>query len=161
VFSKRKVRAPADILARTLFDEFVEKQIPETRELLSGDAKTHPMLDSQIKLYQFASVLLAVLDAERRNKAFTPVRESLERCFFPPSFAEGATVLDELRHAMSDLASLIQPDGEPRPESWARSWLARVGIDESNPATLLLFAIRWPDHYVAVAKSLREFTPVA
>jgi hypothetical protein len=162
MFWDRKIRVPADALAKALIQECVETPIPKTRELFppTSDATGYPTIAQQLRLYQFASVLLAVLDAERSNPAFTPVREALERHYFPPTFAQGARQLDELRSAMADLVTLIQPEGEPRPMSWALNWLKRIGVDESNPATLGMFALRWPSHYTAVAKSLKQSKPI-
>lgn len=161
MFWKRKVRAPADSIAEDLFKECVQTPIPGTQELFSNQADAWAAINAQMRLYQFASVLLAVLDAERRDPAFGPVREILEQRFFPSSFSEGRVQLEEVRNAMRDLVTLIQPSDEPQPMSWARDWLKRIGVHDSNPATLSLFALRWPHHYVAVAKSLREFTPVS
>ena len=44
--------------------------------------------------------------------------------------------------------------------SWARKWLLNVGVDESNPATLALFALNWMDYYILITKSLKDFNPV-
>ena len=74
---------------------------------------------------------------------------------------EGASQLEDVRHAMKDLTELVQPDGQPRPMSWAMRWLADVGIRQDNPATLMMFVLRWPSHFATVLEALREFKPVA
>jgi hypothetical protein len=70
-------------------------------------------------------------------------------------------MLDEVRCAMRDLAELITPDGKPRHLSWASKWLNTVGIDESNPAALHLFALHWTEHFITVNKSIKLFDPIA
>jgi len=162
MFWERKIQVPADALAKTLIQECVETPIPATRELFppNADAPGYPTISQQLRLYQFASVLLAVLDAERGDPAFTSLREGLERHHFPPTFAQGAHQLEELKSAMADLVALIQPNGKPQPMSWAHNWLKRIGVEESNPATLGMLALRWPSHYAAVAKSLKKCKPV-
>jgi hypothetical protein len=160
MFWKRKHRVRADELATSLFNEFVQRPIGWD-ETLQIDTSITSESGRKVRLYQFASVLLAVLDAERRDAAFSPVRECLERHFFPPTFTEGAELLEEVRHAMKDLTELIQPDGQPRPMSWAVRWLSDVGIQQDNPATLMMFVFRWPSHFATVLEALREFKPVA
>jgi hypothetical protein len=152
---------PAEVLAKTLDQECVDAPMPKTRDLFAttAGAPGHPTIAHQLRLYQFASVFLAVLDAERRDPAFRQVRESLERYYFPPTFAQGAHKLEQVRSAMADLAALIQPNGQSQAISGARNWLTRIGVEESNPATLGMFALRWPHHFVAVAKSLRQVKP--
>lgn len=159
MFWKRKRRVPADLLATSLFDEFVRRPI-SWNETLQIDTSITSASGRKVRLYQFASVLLAVLDAERRDAAFTPVRERLEQHFFPPTFTQGAELLEEVRHAMKELSELVQPDGQPRPMAWAVRWLSDVGIQQDNPASLMMFVIRWPKHFAAALEALREFKPV-
>jgi hypothetical protein len=129
-------------------------------ETLNIDIDVSSPSGRKLLLYQYASVLIAVLGAEHRDKTFLPVRVHLERHFFPPSFAQGADLLDEVRSAMRDLGVLIQPEVPRRELSWARRWLSSVGIQEDNPATLAMFAHRWPAHFATVVEALRHFRPV-
>jgi len=154
---KRKVKAPADEIAAELFQQFVEQSTVSLPEGAPSECDDRAFLDEQLRLYRFASVLLAVLDAERRDSHFSAVREGLERRFLPPTYADGAALLEELREAMSQL---VQPLGEPKPLTWALRWFERARAHETNPALLDIFAIQWMDHFVAVAGALREFNPV-
>ena len=65
----------------------------------------------------------------------------------------GGPIKDEDRSNSSSKAS--------KSMLWARNWLASVGVDEYNPATLALFALNWMDYYVAITQSLKDFNPVA
>jgi len=153
-------RAPAQLIATELFQQFVQEPSVDFPHGAPAACEDRAALDDELRLYRFASVLLAVLDAEQRDPAFAAVRDELERLFLPPRAADGRAKLVFLRKAMSELAELIQPDDEPKPMSWARRWFQRAGAHESNPATLAMFALRWPHHFTAVAGALREFTPV-
>ena len=98
------------------------------------------------------------------------VQEHFERLFFPPTPQEGFDILMDVRGAMKDLRELLTIKDEDRSDSsskagksmlWARNWLACVGVDEYNPATLALFALNWMDYYIAITQSLQDFNPVA
>ena len=52
--------------------------------------------------------------------------------------------------------SLIE---EKKEFSWARAWLNDVGIDETNPATLMIFVLGWMDLYIVVKQAIRTFQP--
>jgi hypothetical protein len=160
MFGKRKLRVQAEELAASLFDEFVQRQIGFDESLKIDKGVASPTRQ-KLHLYQFASVMLAVLNAERADTAFSPVRQGLERRYFPSTFSEGAEHLQDVKRAMKDLTDLIQPNGQPRPMTWAMRWLSDVGIQQDNPATLMMFALRWPSHFTTVAEALREFDPVA
>jgi hypothetical protein len=160
VLSKRKVQAPAETSAAELFQQFVEQPAVSLPEGAARECNDPAVLDAQMRLYRFASVLLAILDAEHQDHRFSAVREGLERRFFPPTYDHGDALLQQLRSAMSELAKLIQPQQEPKPLSWALRWFERAGAHETSPALLDLFALQWLDHFVAVAGALREFNPV-
>ena len=164
MFWKRKLKVKANVLADTILAEFVDKPISTTIEQMhikAGAPEIISALNAKFRLYQFAAVLLAVLNEETKNKDYSPVREHLERSFFPPSFSQGANMLGEVKCAMRDLDELFTPSDKPRSLSWACKWLSTVGVDESNPATLHLFTLRWLDHFIAINKSLQRFKPVA
>ena len=162
MFWKRKLKVKANVLADTILAEFVDKPISSAIEQMHIKADAPEVvaaLNAKLRLYQFASVLLAVLNEEQKNKSYSPVRELLERNFFPPSFSQGANMLDEVKCAMRDLDELFTPSDKPRPLSWACKWLSTVGVDESNPVTLHLFTLHWLDHFIAINKSLQRFKP--
>jgi hypothetical protein len=159
IFSKKRIRA--DVMASCLFDEFVKRPIHGAAEVFQIDVDVGSPSGRKLFLYQFASVMLAVLEAEQRDKEFLRVRDWLERQIFPPSFAQGADLLNEIRPAMRELAGLLEPDGQTSPLSWALRWVVSVGIEQHDLVTLHMFAMRWLDHYILVAKSLRGFRPVA
>lgn len=160
MLQKRKVKAPAEEIAAELFQQFVEQPTVSLPEGVSSECDDPAFLDKQLRLYRFASVLLAVLDAERRDSRFSAVRDGLERRFLPPTYAQGTALLEALREAMSQLAQLVQPQGEPKPVTWALRWFERAHAHDTNPALLDIFAIQWMDHFVAVAGALRELKPV-
>jgi len=161
-FRKRKHGVEASELAQSLLDEFIRKIVADVKDL-QLDAPTRERYEAKTRLYQFAAVLIALIREERTNTRFLAVRDHLERCIFPPSLDQGKDLLTEVRAAMRDLGHLLDPGEERRRKemSWARAWLQEIGVDETNPATLALFAIHWMEYFIMVTKSLREFSPVA
>ena len=69
MFWNRKLEVKAIVLAETMVAEFVEKplyQLPEEKPISSEASLA---FKSKLRLYQFACVLLAILNEERRNWA--------------------------------------------------------------------------------------------
>ncbi len=159
MFWKRKIRVQSIVLADGLITEFIKKPLYELPNEKQISFESKVAFDSKLKLYQFACVLLAVLNEENKNTAFSPVRKHLEENFFPPTFKQGANLLDEVRFAMRDLDELFTPKEKPQPMSWAHKWFSTVAIDEGNPVTLGMFALHWTEHFIAINKSLQRFKP--
>jgi hypothetical protein len=159
MFWKRKLKVQPAVLADGLIAEFIEKPLYELAPEKQISSEARMALNSKLKLYQSACVLLAVLNEENKNAAYSPVREHLEKNFFPATFAQGANMLDEVRCAMRDLDELFTPKDKQNPMSfsWARKWFSTVGIDESNPVTLSLFVFNWTEHFIAIKKAFKRF----
>ena len=141
MFWDKRIEVKAAVLAEQLMIEFVDKPMfalpPErhpTTEALAA-------LQAKLRLYQFAAVLLAVMTEEQKSAEYAPLRTELERRFLPPTFAQGANMLDELRSAMASLSDLMTPRQNPHHLSWSLKWLESVGIDESNPVVLHSFGM--------------------
>ncbi|HAF15680.1 MAG TPA: hypothetical protein DCK99_18690 [Blastocatellia bacterium] len=161
MFWNRKPKVRPQELAETLFTELIQKTLCSVPAGVHIEPAAIPAIEAKQRLYQFASILLAVLNEARNNPKFTLVQEHLERLFFPPSAQQGMNIFGEVRDAMTDLNELITPQEQHRPMSWARNWLASASVDETNPATLDLFATGWMDYYIMVTKSLKQFNLVA
>jgi hypothetical protein len=160
------------VLAETLFAELIQRKRCDVPSQVRIASAAVPALEAKIRLYQFTSILLAVMTTARTKPEFIPVQEHLERLFFPPTLQEGVANLLDVRAAMNDLSELLtskDKGGDPDiPASkagksmlWARNWLLGVGVEENNPATLALFALKWMDYHITVADSLKDFEPVA
>jgi len=147
-----------ETLAQTLFAEFIHKRHCDVPREVRIPSVAIPAVETKIRLYQFTSTLLAVIAAAQAKPEFLPVQGHLERLFFPPT-PQGFHILLDVRGAMKDLIELLIIKDQDRANSsskagksmlWARNWLLSVGVDESNPATLALFALNWMDYYVAI-----------
>lgn len=150
------------VLAESLVDEHVRKIVVDVAKDLHLDAATRARYETKMKLYQFTSVLMALMVEEQKNPRFHAVRDHFERNFFPPSPKQGAQRLAEVKKAMWDLNDLLSPAGRQGKETlWARAWLQDIGIDETNPVTFILIEHHWISYYVSVTKTLREFNPSA
>ncbi len=161
MFWKRKHKVAATELAQSLLKEFVRNIVGDAAKNLYLDTATTARYEAKTRLYQLAAVLMALKGEEGRNPRFLPVREHLESNVFPSSPDEGASLLAEVRTAMQKLNDLLAPAGQRKEMSWARAWLQGIGVDETNPATLALFATHWMDYYIMVVETLREFNPAA
>ena len=171
----RPTKIDPKVLAETLFAEFIQRKHcdwhparPRASERLQNELwiepSAIPAFDAKIRLYQFTSILLAVMGTASTKPEFIPVREHLEGLFFPPTL--DTDLLLAVRGAMNDLSDLLdlltipeedRATGSGKSISWARNWLVHLGVEENNPATLFLFALGWMDYYIAVNKSLKHF----
>jgi len=158
MFWKRKHKVEATELAQSLLNEFVHKIVVYAPDDLCLDAIMTARYEIKAKLYQLAAVLMALMVEEGKNAGFLPVREHLEADIFPSSPDVAGSLLAEVKTAMQDLNDLFAP-GQRKQMSWARAWLNEIGVDETNPATLTLYACHWMDYYTMVVKSLGEFNP--
>jgi hypothetical protein len=148
----KKHRAAPDELAKALFDLYVIYPITLPKEV-PIDFEPSTRTGHKVRLYQYASTILAVLAAEKKNSLLAGVRKGLEN-----RTAHHPNLKDEmLKHAMQDLGELLVPNVEHRPLTWARLWLEDVGILEYNPARLSEFALRWMDHFIAVGNGIKQF----
>jgi len=148
-------------IAESLFKEFIQTKHCRLPECVPEE----PAVVAKIRLYQFASLMLAILNEEQTKPSYALVRGHLERLFgFSLSPDEkGVKLLTDVRYAMSDLSDLLIliSRENPAPFTWSLRWLASIGVDENNPAKLVLFSLNWIEYYKAVVDSLREITPVA
>ena len=167
---KREMVIEPQVLAETLFTEFIQKKHCDVPPEVRIEPTAVAAVEAKIRLYQFSSILLAVITTAQAKPEFLPVQERFERLFFPPTAQQGFDILLDVRGAMKDLSELLTVKDEDRGNSspkagksmlWARNWLASVGVDECNPATLALFALNWMDYYITITKSLKDFNPVA
>src|SRR6266478_3102268 len=112
------------VLAETLFTELLQtKHCAIPPEVLIPPAIT-PAIDAKIRVYQFASILMALLVTTPKRPEFVPVQKHLERLFFPPMSAEGAGLLLDVRAAMNHLGELFthKDPNHATPLYWARDW---------------------------------------
>ena len=154
-------RVPAQTIANELLLQMCSGDLKDSLKYMTVTPESKTAAAAKTQLYQFACLLLAVLSEEQRVRQYSSVRVYLEAHFFPPSAGQGINILGEVKAAMDDISHLLDPNKKQHQMRWSMKWLASVGIDESNPATLALFAIRWLAHFSAVSKVLRRFKPVA
>jgi hypothetical protein len=157
MFWDRRTKVSPAVLAQQFMVEFVDKPIYQIPEGIQVPPETVAAINSKARLFQFACVMMAVMVEEQKSRAYTPLRTELERLFLPPTFAQGANMLDELRTAMRDLNDLMTPRQKPHHLSWSLRWFASAGLDESNPVNLHTFAMRWMSFFSISVKALQSF----
>jgi len=147
------------VLAETLFAELIQKKYCSLPAGVQVERTAIPVIETKIRLYQFSSIMLAVLNAAEKTPTFSLVQQYLEQLYFPPTLQQGVNILLDVRSAMKDLGNLLTPQEQQSQMLWARNWLLSVDVDERNPATLAVFALSWMDYYITVAESLKDFIP--
>jgi hypothetical protein len=133
------VPRPASYVAAQIHHVWVESSAKELVEAwktrLPADLRG-PFAD-KVRLYCEASVLRVLLSEKQSNPKFEGLVVEFEKLIFPPApTSEGMTKLEVIKEAMMNLHRLIF---EKEKFSWARSWFAGVGHDETNPETLRMF----------------------
>jgi hypothetical protein len=155
------MKTNAKVLAETLFTEAIQKKHCDVPPGVRIAPTAAPAIEAKIQLYQFTSVLMAVIATAQTKPEFIPVREHLERLFFSPRAKEGADLHSDIWSAMNDLTELLTCKNASKSMFWSRDWLLAVGVEENNPATLDLFTLRWMDYYITIMNSPKDFDPVA
>jgi hypothetical protein len=157
MFWKRKRRVESSELARSLEEELVATTPALAARGLNITKENRARFDEKARLYSEAVILLILAKEEEQNASFAVVREHFERLVFPPTKEDGGqAVLADIKTAMRGFSSLIE---EKKEMSWSHNWLHEAGVDETNPATLALFAAHWMDFYIVAAKALQEIQP--
>jgi hypothetical protein len=160
MFWDKRIKVAAAVLAEQLMIEFVDKPMFALPPERQPAAEAIAALQAKLRLFQFAVVLLAVMTEERKSIEYAPLRIELERLFLPPTFAQGANMLDELRSAMAALSDLMTPRENPHHLSWSLKWFESVGIDESNPVVLHSFGMHCMAHFTTSVEALNKFRPI-
>jgi hypothetical protein len=115
--------------------DFVERFFDGKTRFLPANLRE--LFAHRILLYCEASVLRVLLAEKQSNPKFRSLVAEFEKLIFPPTpTSEGMTKLEAIKSAMKNLDRLIF---EKKRLSWARSWFAGIGHNETNPATLLMF----------------------
>jgi hypothetical protein len=82
MFWKRKMTIKPLVLAETLFTELIQKRHCDIPAEVRLKPAVVPAIEAKIRLYQFTSILLAVMNEARSRPAFISVQQHLEQLFF-------------------------------------------------------------------------------
>lgn len=153
---QQRVLSPAD-LAQILYEEMIERPHILAFNLVMDEAATENF-QNKTKLYQVAAIMMAIMSVAEKDKRFNKVKDALERLIFPPSPTPVALdLVSRLRIAMADLSRLLFPANPRNQFSWARAWLSDIGVEESNPVNLAIFATQCMDYFIGARKILDRF----
>ena len=169
---KRLLSASPDMIAASLH-QMAEKYDPQVAPTtLRLPEAVHVGFREKVFLYREANVLLALVDrvnpsSEGRDPLFEPVFWEYERIIFRESSDHFGGLSDHpiLRAArrQSVTAALRDLNFRMHPPSfnkrgftvdWSRNWLAGIGHNEINSATLAWFSEFWSHEYTAVQQAL-------
>ena len=143
-----------DEIAKTILREYVFSDAFRQADLQFDEDLEKPF-DSKMWLYRLALSLMVLLAEEQGKPELARVREQFETHVFPVSQEEGMELLAQVRLAMQRLNELLHEDTK-RELSWAASWFKEIGIDETDPINLTLFASGWMRQYKMVTDVLRS-----
>lgn len=150
-------RSPAYVAAQIHQVWVVDAAKSYVESLFDGKTRFLPpsmrdLFTSNIRPYCEATVLRILLTEQQNNPRFDGLVAEFEKLIFLscPTF-DRMTKLEAVKSTMIDLDRLMF---EKKELSWAQSWFAGLGHEETNPATLALLV-----QLLAIdTKSLRELT---
>lgn len=151
--TQQEITDTADEIAKAIVREYVLAKTDHLPDGMVVDRSIKPNLAAKMALYKVAIVLMVLLAEEENNPDLLSVRVAIEAIFHLDQ-PEGQDRLRAVKVAMEKLNSLILSQ-DRREFTWSRSWLEELGVEETNPARLALFAMHWFDHYVMVTKIIR------
>ena len=137
-------------------------ELVDRHELLNKleipDAKSERVL-AKVRLYHEALILLCLQARTMSDSRYGGLIVSFERLVYPNTEQEGVVKVEAIRGAMRNLADL--PKGAETTVAslsrWSQDWLRVIGLEETNPGKLTLFATWWiPGQFALVCRCLDE-----
>lgn len=110
----------------------------------------------RVLLYREALVLLLLVERGPTSPAHPTLVKYEQILFGGLRLGPAADRAMSVKRAMNDLADLLIRPGERRELSWGRRWIAEIGYDETDPATLVLFYVTWAKVFIQARESLEE-----
>jgi hypothetical protein len=83
MFWDNRIKLKPDELAASLMKHFVDSPINKIPEEMQAPAEVVAAFNARTRLYQFATVLMVVMNEEQKDRHFSPVRTELEHLFLP------------------------------------------------------------------------------
>jgi hypothetical protein len=162
-FLRRRQKVPDDGIANALFKMMVLEGDEDAHpERYPVPANIWPQFASKMRLYREATMLMALLAQNQKEKRYEKVLTSFEQLIFPTSPDDGvSTKAAALKNATRDLGDLFSHDrADEMGLLWSRKWFAQIGYEENNPIRLSVFAISWMDRYIAAIDTLEKLLPI-
>lgn len=147
-------------MAEALLREYIEPSALDPAIDFRSSPQIKERYRYRMRAYRLALVLMTVASREQGDARFASVAEALESLTFPESQAAQVTFVTALKADMNNIRELIHPEKKGREMSWAMKWFQDIGIDETNPATLMLFSMHWMNSFVAVADMVDQLKGV-
>jgi len=149
---------PASQLAFQLQHEFIANIDQEVAANLNIDPARLREYERKVLLYRMAIVMFVLYQEASEFPQYGKVLQELEKLVFHTGPTEESWItLASIKSAVSDVEGLVSSG---KTWSWSRAWLQEVGVDESNPVTLLHFGTFWMDFLATSQKAIREFDPL-
>lgn len=121
--------------------------------------ETENAFHDKMHLYCEAAVLRAFLIEKQKHSSFEQLVRTFERMIFPPEpTAEGMKKFNAIKSAMTALDELVAEKGQEF--RLVMRWLNEIGHDETNPATLMKFAVEWGLHMKSIREIVQGIEPI-
>jgi hypothetical protein len=132
--------------------KFIEPKLPADRH-----ARFQADFFGKMKLYYEADTLRYLIAASRKDSRYEQILDEFEKIIFPhPATNDFAEKLANVRAAMADIQSHLD---EQRLFPWALQWFAKIGHDETNPATFMALIQLFADNCEWLRKLLQRIRP--
>jgi hypothetical protein len=152
-------RPSAEEIAQLLLVEWLGKTDRTVLWDVCGQRRDPSLLSPVFSMYELASVYLVLGpraeqwpllgDALRHLTVAVQSQMSDERVV--------ETLGKQIQDAGRRLAGLLEGAGKDKPLSWARESLREdFDIEETNPATLTMWASYWMDYYIQLSKACED-----
>jgi hypothetical protein len=150
----------AEVL-RQYYIEDTTRRRPEAVSRLKAAAAERCLIKS--RLFRLALILMTLERKQKEDARLADVISSLQRLTFA-SAKQDSSFATELDAATTDIRKLISvtqerhQEGPGKTPSWARNWLAGIGVDESNALRAATFALYWLDEIILASDIVDECT---
>ena len=148
----------AEVLRRYYIEDATRRQ-SEAVSRLKGAAAERCFIKT--RLFKLALVLITLRRNEKEDARLSEVVSGLEKLTYL-SANEGVPFAVALDAAIADIRQLIsltqnrQHQGQDRTPTWARDWLAEIGIEENNVFRSATFALSWLDEVLLASDIVDE-----
>lgn len=152
---KPKISVTPEEVVQVLAQEYILSEAMNFQPGLVINTTMRPYFDAKSLIYRLAITLMVMINEEKGNPNLLAVRERLEYVFFT-SLEDGAVWITEVEQATHKLGELMFSE-ERREFSWGIAWFKEIGIDETDPINMAMFAKKWMSQYTMVTKTVRDF----
>ena len=154
-----ELSAASEEFVNALTQEYILAEAMNYQPGLVVDTRLKPYFDAKSMIYRLAVTLMVIMNEEEENPNLSEVRERIEYLLLT-SLESGEDLINEVEQAIQKLGVLLFSK-ERKEFSWGISWFEEIGISETDPINLAMFAKKWMGQFTMVTKIVRNFVDEA